>query len=79
MAEQESLVYRPEELAKVLGISKVSVHRMNSSGQLPKPVRFGRCVAWQRTAIGAWLEAGCPDRTRWEALVNASKPKNGRG
>jgi predicted DNA-binding transcriptional regulator AlpA len=79
MAEQESLVYRPEELAKVLGISKVSVHRMNSAGRLPKPVRLGRCVAWQKATIAAWLDADCPNREKWEAIKSATKSKASRG
>ena len=49
-----------DELAEWLKISKRTVWRLKSTGALPKPVKIGRSVRWQRSDISAWLEKGCP-------------------
>ncbi len=49
-----------EELADWLKISKRTVWRLKSAGAIPKPVKIGRSVRWQRNEISAWLEKGCP-------------------
>ena len=49
-----------EELADWLKISKRTVWRLKSAGAIPKPVKIGRSVRWQRTDVSAWLEKGCP-------------------
>ena len=69
----EPIVVRGKELAKLLSVSLVSVRRMDSAGKLPKPVRLGGCVGWRVDEIKDWLQAGSPDRVRWQAIVAASK------
>ena len=49
-----------DELAEWLKISKRTVWRLKSTGALPKPVKIGRSVRWQRTDVAVWLEKGCP-------------------
>jgi len=55
------------ELADLLGISMRQVWRLNSAGKLPRPVRIGGSVRWNRQEIMDWFEAGCPDRKTWDA------------
>ncbi len=65
---EERLTYRIVELAAALGVSRVSIHRMNSSGKLPLPIKLGRCTAWRKATIDEWLAMDCPDRARFEAI-----------
>ena len=55
------------DLAVMLGVSLRQVWRLNSAGKLPKPIRLGGSVRWNRAEIHQWFEAGCPDRRTWEA------------
>jgi len=62
-----------DEVALLLGISRAHVWRLASSGRLPRPVRFGRAVRWDRRNIQDWLAAGAPPRDRWEAMRRAER------
>ena len=47
---------RPElltvaQVAAMLRLSERSVWRMTSTGELPRPLRFGRAVRWRRQTI----------------------------
>lgn len=75
MSQTEPLTYRVEQLAAALGISKVSIFRLISSGKLPRPAKLGRINVWPVQEIQSWLEAGSPDRATWEA---AKRAKAGR-
>lgn len=55
------------DLAKMLGVSLRQVWRLNSAGKLPKPIKLGGSVRWNRQEIMDWFEVGCPDRRTWEA------------
>lgn len=67
-ARNESLSLRAADLARLLGISCRHVAALEASGRLPKAVRLGRCKIWIRKEIEAWLAAGAPGRSRWEAI-----------
>ena len=49
-------------LADQLSLSKRQVHRLNSAGRLPKPLRIGGSVRWSEKIVNRWIEAGTPDR-----------------
>ena len=49
-------------IARALGCSERHVHRMKSAGQMPKPVRLGRLLRWDRKVLEAWIASGCPAR-----------------
>jgi excisionase family DNA binding protein len=55
------------ELAEMLDVSLRQVWRLNASGKLPRPIRLGGSVRWNRAEVQQWFEAGCPDRRTWEA------------
>ncbi len=55
-------------LAELLDLSVRTIRRFDSAGKLPRPVRIGGAVRWRVAEITHWLEAGCPDRQRWEAV-----------
>jgi len=62
----EALAISARELAEMLDVSLRQVWRLNSAGKLPKPIRLGGSVRWNRQEVTAWFEAGCPDRHAWE-------------
>jgi prophage regulatory protein len=64
----ERLALTAYDVAKLLGISTRHLWSLNSSGRLPKPVRFGRAVRWNLEELRAWLAAGAPERSRWETM-----------
>jgi predicted DNA-binding transcriptional regulator AlpA len=47
------------QLAAWLKISKRSLYRMRSAGQLPEPIRLRGAVRWRAADIEAWLTASC--------------------
>ena len=57
-----------KQVAELLSVSERHVHKLNSSGRLPRPVRLGRSVRWRRVELESWVEAGSPDRARWETI-----------
>ncbi len=67
-SDPERLALPAAEVAKLLGISERHLWALNSSGRLPRPIRFGRAVRWPVDELRAWLAAGAPERSRWESL-----------
>jgi predicted DNA-binding transcriptional regulator AlpA len=53
------------DLCGMLSTSIRTVHRLNSAGKIPAPVRIGGRPRWRRDEIIAWIDAGCPDRQVW--------------
>jgi len=64
---QEALAISAHEFAGLFGISLRQVWRLNSAGKLPRPIRLGGSVRWNRAEIQNWFETGCPDRKAWDA------------
>jgi excisionase family DNA binding protein len=61
------LVLSASETAGLLGISRAHLWRLHSSGRLPRPIRLGRAVRWDRKTLEAWVAAGAPPRDQWES------------
>lgn len=61
------LAISARDLADMLGISLRQVWRLSSAGKLPRPLKIGGSVRWNRAEIRQWFEVGCPDRRAWEA------------
>ena len=65
----QSIAISAKQLSQLLGVSLRQVWRLNSTGKLPRPVRIGGSVRWNRAEVIRWFsEAGCPDRQTWEAM-----------
>ena len=63
----EALAISARDLKEMLNVSLRQVWRLNSAGKLPKPIRLGGSVRWNRQEIMDWFATGCPDRKTWEA------------
>lgn len=61
-------VFKPQELADALQISRATLFRDLSSGLFLDPLRLGRCPRWLRWEVRAWLEAGAPSQEIWATL-----------
>lgn len=49
-------IIRPNELAEILSVSKVTLWRMEKRGELPPRKKISRsCVGWVSTDIEEWL------------------------
>lgn len=54
------LLITVEEFAELMQLSVRTIWRLNSSGQVPKPVRIGGTVRWRLEEVRNWIAEGCP-------------------
>jgi prophage regulatory protein len=47
-------------VAGLLGVSGRHVYRLADSGRMPRPMKLGGAVRWDRDEIRRWIDAGCP-------------------
>ncbi len=63
----ELKLLNPQEVCTALGISRSTLDRQVSVGNLPEPIRFGRTVRWRYADLIALVASGKPSsrkRTR---------------
>lgn len=61
-------------LSQTLSLSKRTIHRLNSSGKIPAPVRVGGSLRWRLEAdIKPWIHMGCPDRKEFEMFAKMAQ------
>lgn len=48
------------QTAAMLGCSERHVYRLSDSGRMPRPVKLGRLIRWNRAELEQWMAAGCP-------------------
>ena len=51
-------------VAGLLGVSGRHVYRLADSGRMPRPMKLGGAVRWDRDEITRWIDAGCPAQER---------------
>lgn len=71
--DRSRLALSTAELAAALGVSIRLIQRMNASGRLPRPMRFGRAVRWSVEELRDWIAVGSPGRDRWERIKNGRR------
>jgi excisionase family DNA binding protein len=49
-----------QQVAELLGCSARHVYRLADRGGMPRPVRLGALVRWNRSAVEEWIRTGCP-------------------
>jgi prophage regulatory protein len=57
---EQSRMLTVQQVAKLLGISSRSVYRLSDAGRMPRPLRLGGSVRWDRTVIESWIASNCP-------------------
>lgn len=60
-----------EAVAQILSLSKRTIHRLNSSGLIIKPLRISGSLRYVQSELMAWIQAGMPSRSEWEARKQA--------
>ena len=60
-----------DAVSQILSLSKRTVHRLNSSALIIKPLRISGSVRYLESELLAWIKAGMPDRKTWEVMKNA--------
>ena len=48
-----------EDVASTLQVSVSHVYRLADGGRLPRPIKLGGLVRWNRTELEAWISSGC--------------------
>jgi excisionase family DNA binding protein len=65
------------DAAALLGVSRAHFYRMHNAGRIPLPIRLGGAVRWRVDELRAWIDAGMPNRQRWQVMY-APKREGGR-
>ncbi len=52
----ELMLLRVEQVADIIGVSKRTVWRLVSGGQLPQPVSIGRCRRWKHADVEQFVK-----------------------
>ncbi|MFQ5733039.1 MAG: helix-turn-helix transcriptional regulator [Planctomycetaceae bacterium] len=47
-------------VADLLGCSARHIYRLSDAGKMPRPVKLGALVRWNRASLEAWIAEGCP-------------------
>ena len=62
----ETTICRPDaalmtinDVARLLNCSTRTVYRLNDAGRIPRPVRLGSLIRWNRSEIEQWIANGC--------------------
>jgi excisionase family DNA binding protein len=53
-------------VASLLDCSPRHVYRLSDGGHMPRPLRLGSLVRWDRSALEQWIADGCPSQRRAE-------------
>lgn len=48
-------------VASLLGCSPRHVYRLSADARMPRPIRLGCLVRWDRRSLARWVADGCPD------------------
>lgn len=67
----DQLLLRAVDAARICGVACVTFRRWNSSGRIPQSLKIGGARVWRKAELVAWIEAGSPDREKWEASQKA--------
>jgi excisionase family DNA binding protein len=49
-----------DAVAEMLGVSARHVFRLADGGRMPRPIKLGGSVRWDREAIENWISESCP-------------------
>lgn len=65
--ESRPLLVTAKTAAAMCGKSLRTWRTWDSLGLVPRPVRIKRSTLWRLDELKAWVAAGCPGRSEWEA------------
>lgn len=56
---EDSLLLSVQQVSGLLNCSTRHVYRLSDAGRMPRPVKLGALVRWDRKAIEQWIADGC--------------------
>lgn len=60
---EEKKIYRPSEVARLLGISKSTLYSWVEKNMFPPPIKLGlRAAGWTSEQINAWINSRINNR-----------------
>jgi len=62
------LLLRAPEAAVLCSTSTRTWRTWGTIGKIPRPIHIGRIPFWRYDELKAWVDAGCPNRTTWDAM-----------
>src|SRR5262245_30640445 len=65
-SDEPPLLLGVDEAAGLVGVSRSHFYYLDTTGQVPSPVPFGKVKRWARSVLKRWADAGCPPRDRFE-------------
>lgn len=57
------------QAARYRGMSRAAWYKRLSTGLVPRPVKIGSIARWRKDELAAWIEVGCPPRSKWDAMT----------
>ena len=60
-------------VAKLCDVSTATIRRIHDRGQMPKAIRVGGAVRWNRCEIDQWILDGCPKNPKRMSKIKAAK------
>ncbi len=59
-APADSALLDVEQVAALLRCSTRHVYRLADGGKMPRPLKLGALVRWDRRTVLDWIDDGCP-------------------
>jgi len=59
-SQSESTLLDVTSVAELLDCSTRHVRRLADAGKMPRPMKLGALVRWNRQVIEDWINEGCP-------------------
>lgn len=59
-AGESALLIDVRDVADMLHCSPRHVYRLSDRGGMPRPLKLGTLVRWERAAVERWIANGCP-------------------
>ena len=72
-AHIEPALLRARDAAQLCGIGLATWWRWDAAGKMPRGFKIGGARLWSRAELLAWIDAGCPGRSEWQARREAER------
>ncbi|MCH8829678.1 MAG: helix-turn-helix domain-containing protein [Planctomycetes bacterium] len=59
-SQESSALVDVRQVAELLGCSTRHIYRLADAGKMPRPVKLGALVRWNRATLQEWFDTGCP-------------------
>jgi len=69
----DTLLVPADVAGPMCGRSEASWWRDHSAGRIPAAIKLGGRTYWRVRELRDWIDAGCPTRKTWEALLASKK------